>query len=54
MTVMSDHAADFSTGSTSKTTEPETPTLTVNPLAAHPGVVGVPTVIVGAIGLALA
>ena len=50
MTVISDHAPDPTTA-TGRTTEPEAPT--VNPLAGTPGVVGMPTVIAGAIGLGL-
>ncbi|MEU1600526.1 GPR1/FUN34/YaaH family transporter [Streptomyces sp. NPDC005708] len=53
MTVISDHAPDPSTGFTRKTTEPEAPAPSVNPLAGNPGVVGVPTVIAGAVGLSL-
>jgi succinate-acetate transporter protein len=53
MTVIHDNAPGPTTDSTRETTEPETPAPTVNPLAGNPGVVGVPTVIAGAIGLGL-
>ncbi|WP_326834071.1 GPR1/FUN34/YaaH family transporter [Amycolatopsis rhabdoformis] len=53
MTVISDDTPDLATGSAGKTTEPEAPVPTANPLAGNPGVIGVPTVIAGALGLGL-
>ncbi|WIX75679.1 GPR1/FUN34/YaaH family transporter [Amycolatopsis carbonis] len=51
MTVISDHAQDPGARATGKPTDLEAPT--ANPLAGNPGVVGIPTVIAGAIGLGL-
>ncbi|MEW2507751.1 GPR1/FUN34/YaaH family transporter [Amycolatopsis sp. NPDC047767] len=51
MTVMSEHAQGRVAGATGKSTDPEAPT--ANPLAGNPGVVGIPTVIAGAVGLGL-